>query len=246
MPGSVAGGAVSKELELITQEVRECTKCRLHETAKNGVPGEGNPNADVMLVGEGPGYHEDVQGRPFVGPAGQLLNELLAKAGLKREDVFITNVVKHRPPGNRDPMPDEKEACGEYLERQIATIKPKLIVTLGRHSMATFFGPTAKISQIHGTAKPWRGIMAYACFHPAAALHQPRFKEMLEQDFAGLPRVLEQARERAREMEKRTGGEPSTTGGPSVPNEPGLTRGPAAPLSSDVSEPSTGEQLSLF
>jgi uracil-DNA glycosylase len=189
---------VSDELEVIAREVRSCTKCRLHETAKNGVPGEGNPSADVMLVGEGPGYHEDVQGRPFVGAAGQLLNDLLARAGLSREDVFITNVVKHRPPGNRDPMPDEKAACSEYLERQIATIQPKLIVTLGRHSMATFFGPTAKISQVHGTTTEWRGILAYACFHPAAALHQAKFRELLEQDFAGLPRALEKARERAR------------------------------------------------
>ena len=195
---------MSEELEVIAQEVRACTKCRLHETAKKGVPGEGNPRADVMLVGEGPGFHEDAQGRPFVGPAGQLLNELLAKAGLKREDVFITNVVKHRPPGNRDPLPDEKDACFEYLERQIAEIKPKLIVTLGRHSMATFFGPTAKISQVHGTSKPWRDIMAYACFHPAAALHQPRFREALEEDFAKLPRALEHARERARKAQVET------------------------------------------
>jgi uracil-DNA glycosylase len=213
---------VPEDLEVIAQEVRSCTKCRLHETAKHGVPGEGNSRADVMLVGEGPGYHEDVQGRPFVGPAGQLLNELLARAGLKREDVFITNVVKHRPPGNRDPMPDEKEACGEYLDRQIALIKPKLIVTLGRHSMASFFGPNAKISQVHGTTKPWRDIMAYACFHPAAALHQPRFREALEQDFANLPKALEAARARAR----ASGSE-----------------GPA-----DAAEPDrpSGEQLSLF
>lgn len=211
-----------EDLEVIAQEVRSCTKCRLHETAKHGVPGEGNPQADVMLIGEGPGYHEDVQGRPFVGPAGQLLDELLAKAGLKREDVFITNVVKHRPPGNRDPMPDEKEACGEYLDRQIALIKPKLIVTLGRHSMASFFGPNAKISQVHGTSKPWRDIMAYACFHPAAALHQPRFREALEQDFANLPKALEAARARA----SASGSEGSAD--PAEPDRP------------------SGEQLSLF
>ncbi len=211
-----------QDLEVIAQEVRSCTKCRLHETAKHGVPGEGNPRADVMLIGEGPGYHEDVQGRPFVGPAGQLLDELLAKAGLKREDVFITNVVKHRPPGNRDPMPDEKAACGEYLDRQIALIKPKLIVTLGRHSMASFFGPNAKISQAHGTSKPWRDIMAYACFHPAAALHQPRFREALEQDFANLPKALEAARARARGS------------------------GSERPAEAAESDRPSGEQLSLF
>ena len=220
---------MSEELERIAEDVRSCTKCRLYQTAKKGVPGEGNPQADVLLVGEGPGYHEDAQGRPFVGPAGQLLNDLLARAGLRREDVYITNVVKHRPPGNRDPQPDEKEACAEYLERQIATIKPKLIVTLGRHSMATFFGPTAKISQIHGTSKPWRDIMAYACFHPAAALHQPRFRELLEQDFAGLPRALEEARQRARAVE---------SGGASAPASDLSTESPA--------ERPSDEQLSLF
>ena len=125
---------------------------------------------------------------------------MLARAGLKREDVFITNIVKHRPPGNRDPMPDEIEACGEYLERQIAEIKPVLIVTLGRHSMMQFFGPNARITQVHGTLRPWRDIMAYACFHPAAALHQPKYREMLEQDFDGLPKALEAARKRAAEQ----------------------------------------------
>ncbi|MCC6177875.1 MAG: uracil-DNA glycosylase [Chloroflexi bacterium] len=188
---------MSEALAVIAQEVRTCTKCRLHEGARNGVPGEGNPNAEILFVGEGPGYHEDVQGRPFVGPAGKLLTEMLERAGLTRDEVFITNVVKHRPPGNRDPLPDEKEACSDYLERQIAAIQPILVVTLGRHSMMTFFGPTAKISQIHGTARPWRDILAYACFHPAAALHQPRFREALEQDFDGLPKALELARERA-------------------------------------------------
>ena len=218
---------MSEELEVIAQQVRACTKCRLHETAKKGVPGEGNPRADVMLVGEGPGFHEDAQGRPFVGAAGQLLSELLARAGLRREDVFITNVVKHRPPGNRDPMPDEKAACLEYLERQIATIRPKLIVTLGRHSMATFFGPTAKISQVHGTSRPWRDITAYACFHPAAALHQPRFREALEQDFDGLPRALEQARQRA---------------AAAAPDAPG----PLSPGDPPPERAAGDEQLSLF
>jgi uracil-DNA glycosylase family 4 len=225
MRGPLGDRHVSEPLELIADEVRSCTRCRLYQTAKKGVPGEGNPRADVLLVGEGPGFHEDVQGRPFVGPAGKLLDELLARAGLRREDVFITNVVKHRPPGNRDPQPDEKEACGAYLERQIAIIQPKLIVTLGRHSMATFFGPTAKISQIHGTTKPWRDMLAYACFHPAAALHQPRFRELLEQDFDGLPRALEQARERANAL------------GSGAPD---------SPLTSETAEQASDEQLSLF
>ncbi len=225
MRGPLGERHVSEPLELIADEVRSCTMCRLYQTAKKGVPGEGNPRADVLLVGEGPGFHEDVQGRPFVGPAGKLLDELLARAGLSREDVFITNVVKHRPPDNRDPRPDEMEACGDYLDRQIAAIRPKLIVTLGRHSMATFFGPTARISQIHGTTKPWRDMLAYACFHPAAALHQPRFRELLEQDFDGLPRALAQARERANAV---------------------ASGAPNSPPTSEAAEQASDEQLSLF
>ena len=194
---------MSQTLTLIAQEVRSCTKCRLHQGTRNGVPGEGNPQSEILFVGEGPGFHEDAQGRPFVGPAGKLLDEMLARAGLKREDVFITNIVKHRPPGNRDPLPDEIEACGEYLERQIAEIRPVLIVTLGRHSMMQFFGPNARITQVHATLRPWRDILAYACFHPAAALHQPKYREMLEQDFDGLPKALETARKRAAERAQR-------------------------------------------
>ena len=209
---------MSQTLDAHRQEVRSCTKCRLHQGTRNGVPGEGNPQAEILFVGEGPGFHEDAQGRPFVGPAGKLLNEMLARAGLKREDVFITNIVKHRPPGNRDPMPDEIEACGEYLERQIAEIKPKLIVTLGRHSMMQFFGPNAEITQVHGTLRPWRDIMAYACFHPAAALHQPKYREMLEQDFDGLPKALEAARKRAaeRRSDRRSETAGVATGAPSA------------------------------
>ena len=188
---------MAEALTVIAQEVRSCTKCRLHQGTRNGVPGEGNPEAEIMFVGEGPGFHEDAQGKPFVGAAGQLLTEMLGRAGLTRDDVFITNIVKHRPPGNRDPMPDEIAACSEYLERQIALIKPALIVTLGRHSMGYFFGPDARISRVHGTARPWRNIMVYACFHPAAALHQPKYREGLEQDFDGLPVALDQARRRA-------------------------------------------------
>jgi DNA polymerase len=190
---------VSQTLTLIADEIRPCTNCRLHQGTRNAVPGEGNPESEILFVGEGPGFHEDAQGRPFVGPAGQLLTDMLARAGLKREDVFITNIVKHRPPGNRDPMPDEIEACGKYLFRQIDAIKPKLIVTLGRFSMMTFFGPTARITQVHGTTRPWRDILVYACFHPAAALHQPKYREALEQDFDGLNGALEAARKRAAE-----------------------------------------------
>mgnify|MGYP000949363939 CR=1 FL=1 len=196
---------MSQTLDVIAQEVRSCTNCRLHQGTRNGVPGEGNPNAEILFVGEGPGFHEDAQGRPFVGPAGQLLTDMLARAGLKRDDVFITNVVKHRPPGNRDPLPDEMDACNLYLMRQVEAIDPLLVVTLGRFSMATFFGPNARITQVHGTMRPWRDIMAYACFHPAAALHQPKYREGREQDFDGLPKALEAARKRASERSRGAG-----------------------------------------
>lgn len=202
---------MSQTLTMIADEVRSCTKCRLHQGTRNGVPGEGNPQSEILFVGEGPGFHEDAQGKPFVGPAGKLLSEMLARAGLKREDVFITNIVKHRPPGNRDPMPDEIEACSEYLERQIAEIKPILIVTLGRHSMMQFFGPSARITQVHATVRPWRDILAYACFHPAAALHQPKYREMLEQDFDELPKALEAARKRATQPKQSGAGGASST-----------------------------------
>jgi uracil-DNA glycosylase family 4 len=204
---------VSQTLTLIAEEVRSCTKCRLLQGTRNGVPGEGNPEAEILFVGEGPGFHEDAQGRPFVGPAGQLLSDMLARAGLKRDDIFITNIVKHRPPGNRDPMPDEIAACGEYLERQIAEIKPTLIVTLGRHSMGYFIGTNARITQVHGTLKAWRDIAVYACFHPAAALHQPKYREMLEQDFDGLPQALEAARKR---VANRASGSANAGGGAAV------------------------------
>jgi uracil-DNA glycosylase len=218
-------------LEVIATEVRSCTNCRLHEGTTQGVPGEGNPNAEIMFVGEGPGFYEDQQGKPFVGAAGKLLTEMLARAGLSRDEVFITNVVKHRPPGNRDPMPDEIEACGLYLQRQIAEIKPILIVTLGRFSMATFFGPRARITQTHGKLRAWGDIAAYACFHPAAALRQPKYREGLEEDFDRLPRALEAARKRAAERDAaREAGEttPAAQGDIATDSPPGGCQPPPA------------------
>jgi len=155
-----------------------------------------------MFIGEGPGWHEDQQGRPFVGAAGQFLNELLAKAGLKREDVFITNIVKCRPPGNRDPLPDEITACAGYLDRQIAAIDPEVIVTLGRFSMAKWF-PGERISRIHGQPKRVNGRLVVPMYHPAAALHQSSLRSAIEEDFAKLPKILAEAeRERARKAEE--------------------------------------------
>jgi DNA polymerase len=145
-----------------------------------------------MFIGEGPGFHEDKQGRPFVGPAGQFLDELLASIDLKRADVFITNVVKCRPPENRDPKPEEIEACNDYLDRQIAAISPQVIVTLGRHSMAKFFGGE-KISAIHGRARKVDGRICFAMYHPAAGLHQASLKDTIRADFKKIPQVLAEA-----------------------------------------------------
>ncbi|MEW5871983.1 MAG: uracil-DNA glycosylase [Chloroflexota bacterium] len=180
-----------EELKTIAQEVATCTRCVLHHSRKNGVPGEGPANADIMFIGEGPGFHENEQGRPFVGAAGKFLDELLAQINMKRSDVFIGNVVKCRPPGNRDPQPDELAACSAYLERQIQAINPKVIVTLGRFSMAHFL-PNAKISEIHGQSVKVRGRLIVAMYHPAAALHQHSLRSTIEADFARLPDLITQ------------------------------------------------------
>lgn len=183
---------MSAVLEQVAAEVVVCTKCNLCKTRKKAVPGEGNPNAEIMFIGEGPGYNEDVQGRPFVGAAGQFLDELLASINLNRADVFITNVVKCRPPENRDPLPEEITACSNYLDRQIAAISPKVIVTLGRYSMAKFF-PGEKISRIHGTARMVDERICIAMYHPAAALHQANLKDTIKQDFQNIHKMLEKA-----------------------------------------------------
>jgi len=185
-----------EELAQIVKEVSACTLCRLHSSRKKAVPGEGPSDADILFIGEGPGFHENEQGRPFVGAAGRFLEELLSSIDLRREQVFICNVVKCRPPGNRDPMPDEIETCRPYLDRQIAKINPAVIVTLGRFSMARYFG-TAKISSVHGQAKTIDGRLVVAMFHPAAALHQPNLKQSIEEDFRKLPSLIGQARKQS-------------------------------------------------
>lgn len=179
-------------LEQIAREVSVCERCMLHHSRKLAVPGEGPADADILFIGEGPGFHENEQGRPFVGAAGKFLEELLAKINLQREDVFIGNVVKCRPPNNRDPLPDELAACSDYLERQIQAINPKVIVTLGRYSMARFL-PNAKISDIHGQSFKIKGRLVVPMFHPAAALHQPSLKTSVERDFLGLPDLIAKA-----------------------------------------------------
>ena len=177
----------------IAKEVAVCQKCALYHSRKNAVPGEGPENSEIMFIGEGPGFHENEQGRPFVGAAGQFLDELLAQAGLKRLDVWIGNVVKCRPPGNRDPLPEELAACNEYLERQINAINPKIIITLGRFSMGKYM-PGAKISSVHGQMRRVGDRFVIAMFHPAAALHQVALKPVILKDFSQLPKLLEQAR----------------------------------------------------
>ena len=179
-------------LERVAAEVRGCTKCALHKGRKNAVPGEGPANAQIMFIGEGPGFHENEQGRPFVGAAGKFLEELLAGIGMSRDQVWIGNVVKCRPPGNRDPLPEEIQACGAYLDRQIALLDPKVIVTLGRYSMERYF-PGAKISNVHGLPKRVGKRLVVAMFHPAAALHQPSLRRTVEEDFKRLPQMMAEA-----------------------------------------------------
>jgi DNA polymerase len=178
-------------LQEVAEQVRVCHDCKLHHSRKNAVPGEGPPDADLMFIGEGPGFHENEQGRPFVGAAGKFLEELLASIDLTREHVFICNVVKCRPPGNRDPQVEEIEACSKYLDRQIQAINPKVVITLGRFSMARYF-PDAKISAIHGKARVINGRLVVPFYHPAAALHQPSLRRDVEEDFAMLPDLIEQ------------------------------------------------------
>jgi len=185
----VPNDSVVIALNEIAAEVRECPKCELCKSRTHAVPGEGDPHARIMLIGEGPGYHEDQQGRPFVGASGKFLSELLAQAGLKREEVFITNVVKCRPPGNRDPLPDEIAACSSYLDRQIEAINPDVIVTLGRFSMARWFAGE-RISKIHGQPRKSNGRLIVPMFHPAAALHQQSIRPQIEEDFRKLPKFL--------------------------------------------------------
>lgn len=182
----------AKELEIVAQAVATCTLCSLQHSRTNTVPGEGPADAEIMFIGEGPGFHENQQGRPFVGAAGRYLDELLESINLKRSDVFITNVVKCRPPGNRDPQADELSACNGYLDRQIHAINPKVIVTLGRFSMAKFL-PNAKISEVHGQAMNIRGRLIVAMYHPAAALHQRSLKATIEEDFSRLPELIKKS-----------------------------------------------------
>ncbi len=180
---------MEKTLAELAQLIRRCPNCDLAQTRTQAVPGDGPDSARIMFIGEGPGYNEDRSGHPFVGPAGRFLDELLATAGLKRADVFITNVVKCRPPQNRDPLKDEIDACDTWLQQQIAAIDPPVIVTLGRYSMAKFFAGES-ISRIHGQPRTVGKRTIVPMFHPAAALHQERFRSLIVDDFRRLPEIL--------------------------------------------------------
>jgi DNA polymerase len=220
-------------LEAIAAEVRVCDRCRLAQGRTNAVPGEGDPDTEVVFIGEGPGQNEDRQGRPFVGAAGSLLEELLGMIGWKRDDVFITNVVKCRPPNNRDPEADEIAACEPFLRRQLEVLDPALLVTLGRFSLQTFM-PGDRISRVHGTERaidPDTGARAatgYALYHPAAALRQGSLKETMQRDMANVPEVLIRARA---ERSQARATEPAPTATPQTSAT--ATRGPSEALESN-------------
>lgn len=177
-------------LKTIETSVAKCQGCRLYQTATNPVPGEGDPNAEIVFIGEAPGETEDKTGRPFVGRAGQLLEKALNKIGLERKDVWIGNIIKHRPPQNRDPLPDELKVCEKFLAEQLSILKPLLIVTLGRFSM-NYFYPEGKISRDKGTKIKVGQFNVYPIYHPAAALRNPTMMKDFVQDFVRIPKVLE-------------------------------------------------------
>ncbi|MDH7490017.1 MAG: uracil-DNA glycosylase [Anaerolineae bacterium] len=186
------GRRAVSDLTRLYDEINQCQRCPLGRTRTRAVPGEGPEDAKIVFIGEAPGFHEDQQGRPFVGAAGHFLEQLLASIGMKRRDVYICNIIKCRPPGNRDPLPNEIQACAEFLDRQIALIKPRVIVTLGRYSMAKYL-PQASISRVHGRPQRVGDIIVLPLYHPAAALHRPRYKADIEEDFKKIPALLQES-----------------------------------------------------
>lgn len=213
------------DLQSLAQAINGCVDCGLARSRTQAVPGEGSPQAQLMFIGEGPGFHEDQQGRPFIGPAGQFLDELLASIGLARSDVFITNMVKCRPPNNRDPFPGEMEACSKYLDAQIEAIKPKVIVPLGRHALAKWF-PNESIGKVRAKARRFGDITLFPLYHPAAALHNGALRSTILDDFAKLGDLL-----------RAPAPPPETT-----PAEAGPVQGQAHPGESGPQS----EQLSMF
>jgi uracil-DNA glycosylase len=181
-------------LAQLCEEIIACRNCELAKYRTKAVPGEGDEDADLLFIGEAPGWHEDQQGRPFVGPAGQFLDQLLASIGLRREGVYIANVIKCRPPQNREPLPEEIQSCRKWLDRQIEIIQPQMIITLGRYSLARYF-PTESIGKIHGKPRKLGGVIYYPMYHPAAALHQGSLRRTIETDMLKIPQILAQGKD---------------------------------------------------
>jgi uracil-DNA glycosylase len=255
-------------LEQIANEVRGCTACRLAEGRTRAVPGEGDPDTEVVFVGEGPGFNEDREGRPFIGRAGGLLTRMLNSIGWERDDVFITNVVKCRPPDNRDPEPDEIAACAPYLRRQLEVLDPAVVVTLGRFSMAAFM-PGVKISAVHGTTKPVdpetgaANALAFAMYHPAAALRTPALERDSYEDIARVPDVLQRSRDRRAGID-HAGEAPATASAAPAPatasaapaptthtvpapaGSPATASAPATPVEPPAAPADDASQLTLF
>ena len=190
------------ELTQLYDQIRVCQKCDLSKGRTNAVPGEGPENSEIMMIGEAPGFYEDREGRPFVGASGKFLDELLAGIQLKRDQIYICNVIKCRPPQNRDPQPEEMDACKPYLDRQIDLIKPKIIITISRFAMARWFADK-KIGEIHGKPKKIGNLVVLPMYHPAAALHQPSLKKVLQEDFGKIPQILKEMANLQEEQEQK-------------------------------------------
>lgn len=181
-------------LTQLCEEIAACQVCELAKYRTKVVPGEGAEDADLLFIGEAPGWHEDQQGRPFVGPAGQFLDQLLASIGLRRDEVYIANVIKCRPPQNREPLPEEIQSCRKWLDRQIEIIQPQMIITLGRYSLARYF-PNESIGKVHGKPRKLEGVIYYPMYHPAAALHQGSLRRTIETDMLKIPQILAQGKD---------------------------------------------------
>ena len=207
------------DFDQLIETIKTCTLCNLSQKRTQAVPGSGSRTADIMFIGEGPGFYEDRDGLPFVGPSGHFLDELLTSIGMRRSDVYITNMVKCRPPNNRDPLPGELRACRPYLDKQLEMISPRVVVTLGRYSFSSFF-PGEPIGKARGKPRKWKNLTVYPMYHPAAALHNPKLRQVIEGDFKGLPALVE-----------------AVGAGPEPPETPEL---------SEAKVTAPAEQLSLF
>ena len=223
-------------IEEIGDVVRSCTKCALHKSRVNAVPGSGSANARILIIGEGPGFNEDQQGLPFIGRSGKLLDVLLAAVPIVRDDVFITNVVKCRPPDNRDPLPDEVIACRPYLKRQMELLDPRVIVTLGRHSLLRFY-PEGKISKDHGKILRWEGRILFPLYHPAAGLRNPAIKKQLQEDVLRLPEAV-------RKSIRLSAPAPQTLQPSTEVSEPQIAEQPTQPIAEVPETPEAEAQLS--